>query len=148
MSNFVTSLQRDFRKDLLVPSNGNEHSSQQSSTSPSLNQSSPSPLSPSILKPSPNPSHSSTSPLQSSPRPLLSPRSSNVQPSPVPSPLPTFLDSEFREAAGIKIKTEKNILTQEECSIVKPVSNVILDIQKILYFCVVFRKLAVDFLYV
>ena len=90
---------------------------------PSRNQSSPSPLSPSLPKPSPNPSHSSMSPSQSSPRPLLSPRSSNVQPSPVPSPLPTFLDSEFREAAGIKIKTEKDLSPEEGCSAVKPVSK-------------------------
>ena len=119
----MTNLSRDFRRDIPVSSHGTEHAPLLSSTSPSLNQSSPNPLSPSFRKPSPNPSYSSMSPSQSSPRPILSPRSSNVQPSPVPSPLPTFLDSEFREATGIRIKTEKDSSPQDGCSIIKSVSG-------------------------
>ena len=100
---------------------GIDHASLFTSTSPSLNQSSP--VSPSLHKPSPNPSHSSTSPPRSSPRPLVSPKSTNVQPSPVPSPLPTFLDTEFGNAVGVKIKTEKDPSPKGGCSVVKPVSS-------------------------
>ena len=123
---------RDVRKDTPESSHGIEHASLLPSTSPSLNQSSPNPLSPSLPKPSPSPSHSSTSPSQSSPRPLLSPRSSNVQPSPVPSPLPTFLDSEFG-AAAIRIKTEKDMSPQGACSKVKCVSS---EISKFCTVCI------------
>ncbi|XP_028410543.1 E3 ubiquitin-protein ligase TRIM33-like [Dendronephthya gigantea] len=121
INSILTNISREVRRDNPISSShSTEHNSSLLSATLTRNQSSPSPLSPSLPKPSPSPSHSSMSPSQSSPRPLLSPTSSNIQPSPVPSPLPTFLSMDFREASGIKIKTEKDQSPQASCTAVKP----------------------------
>ncbi|XP_046861636.1 uncharacterized protein LOC124454928 [Xenia sp. Carnegie-2017] len=98
------------RRDNLPTPQARERSASAPSISTVNNQSS----SPNLPRPSPDLSQSSSTP---SPSPVLS---SKTLVSPIQSPLPTFVESELRESAGLKIKIEKSNLSPEyDCSVVK-----------------------------
>lgn len=127
--NGFSTTSRDVRRDSSLTTHGIDHtpfvhssSPKPNQHSPSIPQHSPSPMSPSLPKPSPNPSQTSLSPPQVSPKPLASPRSSQFTSSPLPSPLPTFLESDppYSLPTGVKVKVEKDPLSPEApCSEVK-----------------------------
>ncbi|XP_046861230.1 E3 ubiquitin-protein ligase TRIM33-like isoform X3 [Xenia sp. Carnegie-2017] len=108
--NLNNMLSNILRRDNLPTPQARERSASAPSISTVNNQSS----SPNLPRPSPDPSQSSSTP---SPSPVLS---SKTLVSPIQSPLPTFVESEIRESAGIKIKIEKSNLSPEyDCSVVK-----------------------------